>query len=153
MILFACILQGVRFDYEHRYDSLVSAELTCLKLAPSWKRISYLWRFIVKSFVVVVINRARELVWYMVYKHLTAEERGKIEAYLDEGLRPAEIARRLDRHRSTITREIQRGLKLEKPTVSHGCLIKLQVHKISLNCGKRTVELLKKPRFTIPNLF
>ena len=39
----------------------------------------------------------------MVYKHLTAEERGKIEAYLDEGLRPAEIARRLDRHRSTIT--------------------------------------------------
>lgn len=44
----------------------------------------------------------------MVYKHLTAEERGKIEAYLDEGLRPAEIARRLDRHRSTITREIQR---------------------------------------------
>ena len=45
----------------------------------------------------------------MVYKHLTAEERGKIEAYLDEGLRPAEIARRLDRHRSTITREIQRG--------------------------------------------
>ncbi|WP_411161533.1 helix-turn-helix domain-containing protein [Enterococcus faecium] len=45
----------------------------------------------------------------MVYMHLTAEERGKIEAYLDEGLRPAEIARRLDRHRSTITREIQRG--------------------------------------------
>lgn len=51
----------------------------------------------------------------MVYKHLTAEERGKVEAYLDEGLRPAEIARRLDRHRSTITRKIQRGLKLEKP--------------------------------------
>lgn len=50
----------------------------------------------------------------MVYKHLTAEERGKIEAYLDEGLRPAEIARRLDRHRSTITREIQRGTEARK---------------------------------------
>lgn len=89
----------------------------------------------------------------MVYKHLTAEERGKIEAYLDEGLRPAEIARRLDRHRSTITREIQRGLKLEKPTVSHGCLIKLQVHKISLNCGKRTVELLKSHDSQYQNYF
>lgn len=50
----------------------------------------------------------------MLYKHLTAEERGKIEAYLDEGLRPTEIARRLDRHRSTITREIQRGTEARK---------------------------------------
>ena len=50
----------------------------------------------------------------MVYKHLTAEERGKIQAYLDEGLRPAEIARRLDHHRLTITREIQRGTEARK---------------------------------------
>lgn len=35
------------------------------------------------------------------YNHLSPEERGKIEAYLDEGLSQAEIARRLDRHRST----------------------------------------------------
>lgn len=40
----------------------------------------------------------------MSYKHLTPEERGKIEAYLDEGLSQAEIARRLDRNRSTISR-------------------------------------------------
>lgn len=45
----------------------------------------------------------------MAYAHLTPEERGKIEAYLDEGLSQAEIARRLDRHRSTISREIKRG--------------------------------------------
>lgn len=45
----------------------------------------------------------------MSYKHLTPEERGKIEAYLDERLSQAEIARRLDRNRSTISREIKRG--------------------------------------------
>lgn len=45
----------------------------------------------------------------MAYAHLTPEERGKIEAYLDEGLSQSEIARRLDRHRSTISREIKRG--------------------------------------------
>ena len=43
------------------------------------------------------------------YKHLSEAERGKIEAYLSVGLKPAEIARRLGRNRSTITREINRG--------------------------------------------
>ena len=33
----------------------------------------------------------------------------EIEAYLSVGLKPAEIARRLGRNRSTITREINRG--------------------------------------------
>ena len=42
------------------------------------------------------------------YKHLSEAERGK-EAYLSVGLKPAEIARRLGRNRSTITREINRG--------------------------------------------
>ncbi len=45
----------------------------------------------------------------MSYNHLSAEERGQIEAYLKEGVSQAEIARRLDRHRSTISREIKRG--------------------------------------------
>ena len=36
----------------------------------------------------------------MSYNHLTPEERGKIEAYLDEGVSQAEIARRLNRNRS-----------------------------------------------------
>ena len=40
------------------------------------------------------------------YKHLSEAERGKIEAYLSIGLKPAEIARRLGRNRSTITREL-----------------------------------------------
>lgn len=43
------------------------------------------------------------------YRHLSEAERGQIEAYLAEGLKPAEIARRLGRNRSTISREIKRG--------------------------------------------
>ena len=43
------------------------------------------------------------------YKHLSEAERGEIEAYLSVGLKPVEIARRLGRNRSTITREINRG--------------------------------------------
>ena len=43
------------------------------------------------------------------YKHLSEAERGEIEAYLSVGLKPTEIARRLGRNRSTITREMNRG--------------------------------------------
>ena len=43
------------------------------------------------------------------YCHLSEVERGKIEAFLSEGLKPAEIARRLGRSRSTISREIKCG--------------------------------------------
>ncbi|WP_256969022.1 IS30 family transposase [Enterococcus faecalis] len=50
----------------------------------------------------------------MSYNHLSAEERGQIEAYLREGVSQAEIARRLDRHRSTISREIKRGSEQRK---------------------------------------
>ncbi|MGT2639910.1 helix-turn-helix domain-containing protein, partial [Streptococcus sobrinus] len=38
------------------------------------------------------------------YCHLSEVERGKIEAFLSEGLKPAEIARRLGKSRSTISR-------------------------------------------------
>ncbi|MGT2713978.1 helix-turn-helix domain-containing protein, partial [Streptococcus pluranimalium] len=38
------------------------------------------------------------------YSHLSASERGEISAYLKMGKKPAEIARLLNRHRSTITR-------------------------------------------------
>ena len=43
------------------------------------------------------------------YQQLTPEERGEIQAYLNAGESQAEIARRLDRSRSTISREIRRG--------------------------------------------
>lgn len=43
------------------------------------------------------------------YKHLSEAERGKIEAYLCSGIKPAEIARRLGKNRSTITCEINKG--------------------------------------------
>lgn len=36
------------------------------------------------------------------YHHISEIERGKIEVYLSEGIKPAEIARRLNRNRSTI---------------------------------------------------
>ena len=43
------------------------------------------------------------------YSHLSASERGEMSAYLKMGKKPTEIARLLDRHRSTICREIRRG--------------------------------------------
>lgn len=43
------------------------------------------------------------------YHNLSEAERRKIEACLSEELKPAEIARRLGRNRSTISRELRRG--------------------------------------------
>lgn len=45
----------------------------------------------------------------MSYEHLSAEERGKIEAWLYDGISQTEIAKRLNRHRSTIFRELKRN--------------------------------------------
>lgn len=45
----------------------------------------------------------------MSYGHLSAEERGKIEAWLYDGISQTEIANRLNRHRSTIFRELKRN--------------------------------------------
>ncbi len=57
----------------------------------------------------------------MSYTHLTREERGKIEAYLDEEISPSEITRRLGRHRSTIIREIKRGSEERKKKNEQQC--------------------------------
>lgn len=43
------------------------------------------------------------------YSHLSASERGEISTYLKMGKKPAEIARLIGRHRSTIYCEITRG--------------------------------------------
>jgi len=43
------------------------------------------------------------------YRQLTSEERYRISALRQEGFRPAAIAGRLGRHRSTISRELQRN--------------------------------------------
>lgn len=56
------------------------------------------------------------------YKHLSEAERGKIETYLCLGIKPAEIARRLGRNRSTITREISRASTSEKSKWAEGLL-------------------------------
>ena len=40
------------------------------------------------------------------FKHLTEFERGKIAAWLEEGVSQAEMARRMDKHKSTISREL-----------------------------------------------
>ena len=54
------------------------------------------------------------------YKHLSEAERGEIEAYLSVGLKPAEIARRLGRNRSIITREMNRGSITQVKQVKEG---------------------------------
>lgn len=51
----------------------------------------------------------------MTYTHLSSEERGKIEAWLFEDVSQSEIAHRLGRHRSTISREIKRNSEPRKP--------------------------------------
>jgi IS30 family transposase len=43
------------------------------------------------------------------YKHLTERDRYKLEGYLEAGLRVSEISKRLNRHKSTVYRELQRG--------------------------------------------
>ena len=48
-----------------------------------------------------------------MYKHLDLEERVKISVYLMEGYTPYQIARKLNRHPSTINREIKRGVCLK----------------------------------------
>jgi IS30 family transposase len=45
----------------------------------------------------------------MTYHQLASEERYMISALRKQGIHPAEIARNLGRHRSTICREIQRN--------------------------------------------
>ena len=43
------------------------------------------------------------------YNQLTAEERGKIEAYYEIGVSISHIARKLNRSKSTVYEEIRRG--------------------------------------------
>lgn len=42
------------------------------------------------------------------YTHLTDIERGQIAAYLEEGLKLSDIAKKMGRHKSTISREKRR---------------------------------------------
>ena len=44
----------------------------------------------------------------MSYHHLTITERIKIETYLELGLKPCQIARKLGVHKSTFSRELRR---------------------------------------------
>ena len=55
------------------------------------------------------------------YKHLSAIERSKIRAHLDQRLTFRAIARELGRHTSTIAREIKRGTttQLDTNLVAH----------------------------------
>lgn len=50
------------------------------------------------------------------YKHLSEGERHKIEAYLREGFKCRQIAKRLGKSPSTISREIKKGNVLQKDT-------------------------------------
>lgn len=52
------------------------------------------------------------------YKHLNKTERENIERWLKEEKSKSEIARLLDRNRSTITREIKRGTVTQIKTIN-----------------------------------
>lgn len=56
-----------------------------------------------------MINMSHENHNTKSYKQLTKYDRGKIQALLDEGYSVSYIAAKLERHRSTIYREIKRG--------------------------------------------
>ena len=45
----------------------------------------------------------------MSYHHITIIERIKIETYLELGLKPCQIARKLGVHKSTLSRELRCG--------------------------------------------
>ena len=50
------------------------------------------------------------------YRHLNMQERCKIEIYYNDGLSISEIARRLSKHKSTISREISRNSVIQRHT-------------------------------------
>ena len=50
------------------------------------------------------------------YRHLNMQERCKIEIYYNDGLSISEIARRLSKHKSTISREISRNSVIQRDT-------------------------------------
>ncbi len=50
----------------------------------------------------------------MSYTHFTIKQRIKLEGYLEDGLSKAEIAKRLGFNRSSINREIERGLEAHR---------------------------------------
>lgn len=55
------------------------------------------------------MNQVHRTTKTRTFKYLSEAERGKIEALYNEGLSISAIARRLSRHKSTISREIRRG--------------------------------------------
>ena len=50
------------------------------------------------------------------YKHLSLEERYKLQIYYNEGVTISEIAKKLSRNKSTICRELSRNSVIQKDT-------------------------------------
>lgn len=75
--------------------------------------------------------------------HLTAIERGQIAAYLDEGLSLREIARRMGRNVSTISREKKRGMVHQMDTLKPmPSIFRTLVHVFIKKTGQ-IVELIR----------
>jgi IS30 family transposase len=79
------------------------------------------------------------------WKHLSEKERYKIEAFLNAGCKPGEIARMLGRHRRTIEREIKRGTfmkRRENPYASRNPAVKdfLDEAVYAADVGQRKAE-------------
>jgi|SRR5699024_4996077 len=87
------------------------------------------------------------------FTHLTEIERGQIAAYLDEGLSLREIARRMGRNVSTISRERRRGTvqqidTFRKPYTKYFPDVGARVYEENRkNCGAHSI-VMKAWEFT-----
>lgn len=89
----------------------------------------------------------------MSYKHLTPEERGKIEAWLIDSVNQSEIALRLGRHRSTILREIERNSEARSTNnIAYMPYRATNAHNLA-TLRKKTVELPLKQNLDSWELF
>jgi transposase, IS30 family len=80
----------------------------------------------------------------MNYKHLSPEERYQIAALLKSGQTKAQIAACLDRHKSTISREIERNSGVYNYNARQACLLSQQRSQCCRNAAVVPVKVVAK---------
>lgn len=78
----------------------------------------------------------------MKYQHLTLEEREKIYLYLNLGCSKREIAQKIDRHHTTISREIRRNA----PYLQEYVACRAHIKAVNRAIKSRRVAALKSPK-------
>jgi IS30 family transposase len=88
-----------------------------------------------------------------MYNHLSKEERDQISYWNAQGLSRAEIGRRLNRHKSTISREIRRNCNKKGRYLSHSAQQKSEIRwqfthkKERLKCSTIRTYVIEKIKF------